>query len=845
MKLLFILFILLNFVFADISLLSTTQKANLLSFINANATYIKLSNGVLIRDSNTTINLDEVNLTIVNELNITTTSITTLIDELGYMGFINKLYFDKTTLTNRTIPSTFYMLDANYTKTYDGNLTQRNTNETINEFFARSGWNRINNSPVIIEANISKTFIQRNETINVQMKAGDSDGYLRNYKCDFNDGYVLPNDYYVNNILEKNTTKSISHSFYYDGTFDINCSVKDDNGAITFKIFKVYVSNTPIKAYSLNPKIQKTNFSTNQSIYFDLTYENNTSFTYLWNFGDGTTKTERNPIHKFVSAGNYYITCQITNSSNGNISHGGLTISVSDLNAYEEIINLNKEVFETTAEWQSRIEKFSKDIEIDVVLSEYNSDTKTITFLYDLSSYYIDDANSKSQPLAIEESKYLYEKILNENNITKATVTLKAKIESNTIKLYPDKFFFNGTSKDCNYFTNTELNVFIDEFKKARFESIISHKNILREFNADNKRFCFKLDFIAYNPEDKRLYADLNLGEVNLSNQKIMVDIESKDRGKNIEHFKDSMKLELPFNVIYGENDEYRVVLEENLSIIHPSMSYTKFYFVETNLTSEYLNSLKSILRRGEVDYEDFSNWDERVKNFERVIVIEPKRDEFNYSSNSKKLKFILDLTYLNKGFKIYEIPINSQLEAREVFDNSKAILKLKSYLDGGLIKFEIKDVKFRYNTREYFATELNETIEIPEYFDLNLSKGWNLSANPIKDKINDLSIFGDYQSIWMFNEANLTWFNPSSIEYEKGFWINLNEDKQVNFYGLTYSPVLALKSKGWHLIGTGKDIDINSINQSQIWLYRDEKWLNKSNLTIIKKGEGFWVKNP
>ena len=44
---------------------------------------------------------------------------------------------------------------------------------------------------------------------------------------------------------------------------------------------------------------------------------NSVAVTYLWDFDDGTTSTQSNPIHIFPSRGNYQVSLKVTNDING------------------------------------------------------------------------------------------------------------------------------------------------------------------------------------------------------------------------------------------------------------------------------------------------------------------------------------------------------------------------------------------------------------------------------------------------------------------------------------------------------------------------------------------------
>ena len=52
--------------------------------------------------------------------------------------------------------------------------------------------------------------------------------------------------------------------------------------------------------------------------------------TYYWQFGDGTTSTERNPTHTYDIPGAYTVTFQATNSQSGGVGIWNNAITVTD-----------------------------------------------------------------------------------------------------------------------------------------------------------------------------------------------------------------------------------------------------------------------------------------------------------------------------------------------------------------------------------------------------------------------------------------------------------------------------------------------------------------------------------
>lgn len=55
------------------------------------------------------------------------------------------------------------------------------------------------------------------------------------------------------------------------------------------------------------------------NFYFKACYDSTDASTYYWDFGDGTTSAEINPVHKYTKRGKYQVT--LTVSNNSNVSH--------------------------------------------------------------------------------------------------------------------------------------------------------------------------------------------------------------------------------------------------------------------------------------------------------------------------------------------------------------------------------------------------------------------------------------------------------------------------------------------------------------------------------------------
>ncbi len=131
----------------------------------------------------------------------------------------------------------------------------------------------------------------------------DSDGSIVNYTWDFGDGIIAYG-------------KIVQHKYSYEGIYIVNLTVKDDDGAISWKETEIVVSTPQLIAnFSYSPE---NPVSLHVIQFIDLSYG---AASWLWNFGDGGNATEQNPTHIYL-IGNYYnVTLTIFNGSvNASIS---------------------------------------------------------------------------------------------------------------------------------------------------------------------------------------------------------------------------------------------------------------------------------------------------------------------------------------------------------------------------------------------------------------------------------------------------------------------------------------------------------------------------------------------
>jgi PKD repeat protein len=114
-----------------------------------------------------------------------------------------------------------------------------------------------------------------------------------------------------------------SHAYSSGGTYTVTLQVS--NGTYTKSTSKSITVLAPITVdFTFSPSTPAVNQ--------DVVFANQTSGSvdsYLWNFGDGSTSTAKDPTHKFTSAGSFTVTLTATNARGSKTKSKTLVVSQS------------------------------------------------------------------------------------------------------------------------------------------------------------------------------------------------------------------------------------------------------------------------------------------------------------------------------------------------------------------------------------------------------------------------------------------------------------------------------------------------------------------------------------
>ena len=110
------------------------------------------------------------------------------------------------------------------------------------------------------------------------------------------------------------TKQNPVHKYSKAGKYTVSLTAKNAKGSNTAtKTNYVTVVAKPVAAFSASPTSGRAPLNVK---FTDISTGTPTS--WKWTFGDGTTSTKQNPVHKYSAAGNYAVTLTVSNSAGSN-----------------------------------------------------------------------------------------------------------------------------------------------------------------------------------------------------------------------------------------------------------------------------------------------------------------------------------------------------------------------------------------------------------------------------------------------------------------------------------------------------------------------------------------------
>jgi len=133
------------------------------------------------------------------------------------------------------------------------------------------------------------------DACNFTNTSSDPDGSIASNSWNFGDG-------------QTSITASPSHTYTASGTYTVQLTVTDNQGATNSVSHTVTVNRPPVAAFSSSCSGLTCSFTSTSSD------PDGSISSYSWNFGDGQTSTAQNPSHPYGAGGTYTVTLTVTDN---------------------------------------------------------------------------------------------------------------------------------------------------------------------------------------------------------------------------------------------------------------------------------------------------------------------------------------------------------------------------------------------------------------------------------------------------------------------------------------------------------------------------------------------------
>lgn len=122
-----------------------------------------------------------------------------------------------------------------------------------------------------------------------------------------------------------------TYTYYTSGEYNVTLLVRNSAGWSDVATQKIVVTEFAAPSAYFNPINQNISWVDGGTTveFFDLSQHFPTS--WLWDFGDGSTSTEQNPVHLYTAIGNYTVSLQATNDYGSNTKTGYVNLTTGPI----------------------------------------------------------------------------------------------------------------------------------------------------------------------------------------------------------------------------------------------------------------------------------------------------------------------------------------------------------------------------------------------------------------------------------------------------------------------------------------------------------------------------------
>lgn len=157
------------------------------------------------------------------------------------------------------------------------------------------------NEPPDADFSFSPSRPTTDDTVQFTDRSSDPDGEVVDWEWDFGDGST-------------NTRQNPSHLYSRAGTYTVELTVTDDDGATDSVSKSITVEEPPNERPEADFSFSPTNPTTDDTVQFtDRSSDPDGRISrWQWDFGDGNTSTSQNPTHRYTRTGTFTVRLTVT-----------------------------------------------------------------------------------------------------------------------------------------------------------------------------------------------------------------------------------------------------------------------------------------------------------------------------------------------------------------------------------------------------------------------------------------------------------------------------------------------------------------------------------------------------